>query len=46
MTPGRPAALKAQFRENIPHCPPFSSPAIARNLAAAYLDRIANVEKA
>jgi predicted O-linked N-acetylglucosamine transferase (SPINDLY family) len=36
-TPGRAAALKARLAENRPACPLFSTPAIARNLEAAYL---------
>lgn len=43
--PGRSAALKAQLRENIPHCPLFSTSAIARNLEAAYLGMIADFTK-
>jgi predicted O-linked N-acetylglucosamine transferase (SPINDLY family) len=37
--------LKAHLRENIPHCPLFSTSAIARNLEAAYLGMIADFTK-
>jgi predicted O-linked N-acetylglucosamine transferase (SPINDLY family) len=44
-TPGLSAALKAQLAENIPRCPLFSTAAIARNLEAAYLSMIADLQK-
>jgi len=44
-TKGRSEALKAQLKENIPHCPLFSTAAIARNLEAAYLGMIADLQR-
>lgn len=44
-TEGRSATLKAQLGENIPHCPLFSTAAIARNLEAAYLGMIVDLQR-
>lgn len=43
--PDRTAALKAQFAENIPRCPLFSTAAIARDPEAAYLGMIADMKR-
>lgn len=43
-TSGRAAALKASLAANLPSCPLFSTPAIARALEAAYLGMVADLQ--